>query len=218
LAPLPATVEAVVTWETRAAELLSALCDDALTDAEREELDRLAGGEAALPVGFLHLAEAVALTVTAASEHPAAARAGTAALQAIEALRLQAAAQQQLQPQPPPATAPWGERLRAATARFFAPVAAATCALGLFVALERQSPQLPADAPWPENLLASAEDEKSGMPSDVLELLGDNSSTEVQALESGAQMAAMFSTEAHAITVIWVPEIVDDDSGKESGT
>ena len=46
---------------------------------------------------------------------------------------------------------------------------------------------------------------------ETLELLEDNTA-EVQALDSGSQVAAVFSTEAHGVTVIWVPE------PEESGT
>lgn len=231
VASLPALISARVANDERAAELLSALADDALDPAEHEELLGLVAHGAAPELSFLHASEAVAYALRAPSSDPAAARAGAAALHAIEADALRARADSAA----PRATAGGSgapsllERLKAGFGGFLAPVAAAACAALVFVALEGAPGAIapshgvmpPED--WARAFLPLLESEQSedllAAADAPLEVLADNGDTEVQAIDSGTHMAAVFSTEASAITVIWVPEPLDALSAPtESGT
>ncbi len=231
VAALPAAVSARVADEERAAELLSAFVDDAVNDAEQEELQDLLTGGATPELSFLHAAEAVAHVVRAAVEHPAAARAGAAALQNIEAEAQQARAATTTS-RAAAKEPSWLERVRAGFSTLVTPLAAAACAAAVFVALQGGpgTSALGSDAPpedWARAFLPALDDELlAAATPEAIEVLGDNSDTEVQAIDSGSQMAAVFSTEASAITVIWVPEPLPDalgadvlhEDGTESGT
>ncbi|MBW3567585.1 MAG: hypothetical protein KY410_06450, partial [Proteobacteria bacterium] len=89
IAALPAALQARIARlakdEERAGELLSALADDALVTEELDELQDLVRAGAAPDLSFVYLSEAVAHAVRAPASDPAAARAGAAALQVLEA-------------------------------------------------------------------------------------------------------------------------------------
>jgi hypothetical protein len=227
VAPLPDLVAARLASDERAAELLSALVDDAAGDAEREELCSLVTAGAAPELSFVHVSEAVAYAVRAPLNDPAAARAGAAALQAIEseAHRRQAPSTTMGAAQ----GSSFLERLRVSFGGFLAPAAAAACAAALFVSLEGTpgSSSADGDVPpeeWARAFLPALEEDAEAaalaLAQEPLEVLADNGETEVQAIDSGSHMAAVFSTEASAITVIWVPEpsLEPSPEPEESGT
>jgi hypothetical protein len=209
VAALPGRVAAGVLREERAALLYSAALDGELSGAELRELSELAP-HVQLEPAFAFFSEAVGLALRAPLADPAGARAGDAAMQAIEAVRLQ-------NPRQPgqrhAVTGPsLAERLRQAFGAAFAPLAFAAAAAMAFVLLDGAPAQkAPAErsrtAPpqWAEAFGPDLRDDDSSSPAE-LTVLGDNSGTELQALDSGTQVAAVFSTEAHGITVIWVPE------------
>lgn len=218
LAPLPAAVSARVLQDERAAELLSALADDDVTAAERDELLGLVSAGAAPELSFLHLSEALSFAVRAPAADPAAARAGAAALQALAAEEHQRASA--ARPAAASVSSPsFLERVRAGFGGLFAPLAAAACAAAIFVSLQggpgvggagADDGAVPTVTPpedWARTFLPTLEEDLlAAATAEDLEVLGDNGGTEVQAIDSGSQVAAVFSTEASSITVIWVPE------------
>lgn len=232
VAPLPALVAARLENDERASALLSALADDALSATEEEELQALVTAGAGPELSFLHASEAVAYAVRAPASDPAAARAGAAALHAIEAeqLRQSDASASATRTVAAGTGAPsLVERLRAGFRGFFAPLAAAACAAAVFVSLQgapgSMGPGPERSMPpeeWARTFLPLLEDEQADLlaaAQEPLELLADNGETEVQAIDSGTHMAAVFSTEASAITVIWVSEPLDGlAEPTESGT
>lgn len=207
VADLPARVAAGLQREERAALLYSAALDGELSASEGEELSRLAP-VVELEPAFAHLNELVGATLRLPLGDPAAARAGAAALQAIEAEGHRAAAIHDT-PAPEPS---FFTRLRGAFGTAFAPVAFAAAAAFAFVLLQSDGPKEGgAEGPplqWAETFLSELEAAEPTEPAEPRELavLSDNSATEVQALDSSSQVAAVFSTEASGITVIWVPE------------
>lgn len=141
---------------------------------------------------------------------PAAQRAGASALQVIAAQTAQAADAGRAQRQNAadvrvPASRPkrpWWQLL---------PVAGvAAAALGLAIWSPSASSPTPTDEESAPNLAAWAE------PTSAWQPLPDNTA-EVQSLDSGSQMAAVFATDASQITVIWVAE-PDDEVQTETGT
>lgn len=227
VAAVPAAVLGHIAREERSQELVSAFADDALDAAELEELHGLVGAGASLDLSFVHVGEAVAYAVRAPISDPAAARAGAAALHAIEAEALRSRTTTTT------SSASGGpsfvERVRSGLGSLFAPLAAAACAALLFIGLQgapsTSGGVVDNDSP-PEDwarafMLSQGDDLLASATSEDIEVLGDNSDTEVQAIDSGSHMAAVFSTEASSITVIWVPEPAADVLGAditESGT
>jgi hypothetical protein len=222
-AKVPDQVSAYVAASERAAELYSALCDDELGAGETAELDSLVAQGAALPAALPSIGEAVNAVLLAPAEDPMAARAGAAALQVIEA---QAAQQTDaaLATHGGGDSTPLLERWRRAFSQMVAPLAAAGAAAALFFMVGDPDKAKPTTVPSEDDWLAVVAEQNPDLfaqaPTEDLEVLGDNSGSEVQAIDSGSHLAAVFTTEASSITVIWVPEPDPTafDDGAESGT
>lgn len=216
-----------VAEETRAGELYSAALDAELDAAEASELDALLAQGRTPDVAFAAVQEAVAVSLRAPCDDPAAARAGAAAMHVIEAEAARAADAARTPAAADAAPVSLADRLRTVFVRFAAPLSVATAAAAVFLFIQQpeKKPGAGTEAP-PTDWLAAFPDMQDVVDEEMLaaaqpedlEVLGDNSDTEVQALDSSAQMAAVFSTEATSITVIWVPEAMDDDAPEETGT
>jgi anti-sigma factor RsiW len=211
---------AAIAADERAELLFSAALDDELDTTEASELERLLDEGHAPEVSLAALTEAVAFTVRAPLEDPAARKAGAAALHVIESEAARAEDAQRAPAERAPV--PLADRMRAIFNRFAAPLSLATAAAAVFVMIQQPADKGTPDAP-PEDWFAAFPEMKdvveqqmlaAATPQD-LKVLGDNSDTEVQAIDSGSQIAAVFSTEATSITVIWVPE---PDEPEENGT
>lgn len=214
LAPLTARLDAALTEEERAGLLWSAALDGELSVDEEPELERLFTADRApqlLP--FVWVKEASHVALRSPIDHPDAARAGAAALHAIAAYQAQAAdAQSQGEAARKTRSAPEGFSLSRWFGRFLPVAAAAACAVA-FALIDR--PAEPDSSKPPPEWVATFQD-----PADTgtgpLNLL-DNNSADVQALDSGSHMAAVFATEESHITVIWVAE-PEAPSDSETGT
>jgi hypothetical protein len=202
----------------RAGVLASGLLDDELSTAEEAELRTLVAARPsmALPsllemqaASFVNEALRVAAAHTAA--HPSAARAGSAALHVVDVERAQAA--QAASVVPVPVAKPRGffaELWSGLRNNPLALAGAGACALALVVFHGDSGPPPPPGMSEEVRLaLVQAFEERLHLddaPGDELQVLADNSDTEVEAIEAGTETALVFSTSESNITVIWVPE------------
>lgn len=244
LGSLPDHVDARLATVERTGVLASAACDDALVPAEATELGALLEGLRGDPDGLLgittdlaharHLGEAL----RAASDAPAfarlGARAGAAALQALEAEARQEQNQEQKETQaaalaarndaPAPPSSTWLSRLRGAFAAARAPLALAGAATAVFFVLREPAPHDDA-SPGAETVAAREATEKAllealarnvlteapSAPSGDLPLLADNSA-DVEAIDA-TDTTVVFSTESSNITIIWLASEEDTEQG-----
>lgn len=213
----------------RLLSLASAAYDGELAAAEQAEAidlltpERLPGWHA-----MLATAEAAAMALRAPEADPAAAKAGAAALSAVEALLAQEATQGQAAESPHGAATSRPETLFDAVSlgtaplraagrspwrgwRLWVPVAACVVAWVGVLSWQREAPGPVGD---PASSL-TAQLPMAATPDDTWEVIGDNAA-EVQALEAGTHMAAVFATDEHQITVIWLAEPESDSP--ETGT
>ncbi len=198
--------------------------------------------------------DGIQATLRSVMSHPAAAKAGAAALQAIAAeAALASSSATETAPKVAPAPITYFDRLRSALSSLAAPLVIATGAAALFVGVgadfgpprsSTKTPPIPSvidpsvagrlvemrdptannpvKSAWLQTEMFTAwaselmNDETALREFDVLEVLADNSATEVQTLETGAASTMVFSTEASNITVIWVPD-ADADEGASDG-
>lgn len=240
LGTLPDHVDARLATVERTGVLASAACDDALAPAEATELGALLEGLRGDPDGLLgvttdlahtrHLGEAL----RAASDAPAfarfGARAGAAALQALEAeahqeqRETQAAALAARNDAPAPPSTSWLSRLWGAFAAARAPLALAGAAAVIFFVLREPAPHDGA-SPGTETVAAREATEKAllealarnvlteapSAPSGDLPLLADNSA-DVEAIDA-TDTTVVFSTESSNITIIWLASEEDTEQG-----
>ena len=216
VAGLARQVELGIAQDERAAILFSGALDGELNTKEQDELATLqaaSAGPFSLEVAasdFVHASEAAGAVLRASAEDPMAKRAGEAALKAIAAYEANARASEKAAPKAPAVS--FGERLRGWFKPAIPLVAGAAAVFAFMVLPQGEAPVEPVDKPVVidfAKLLPEVDPTDANI--DNLELLDDNTA-EVQAIDSGSQVAAVFSTEAHGVTVIWVPE------PEESGT
>jgi hypothetical protein len=207
--PIATHVDQAIADDERADILTSAALDGSLREAEARELEELqAAGAGSVGPSFIWAAEAAGVALRASAEDPMAAKAGAAALQAIAAADHQAEAAAKKAEPTLVAQPPLLERVR----MWFIPLATAAAAAVAFVVLE--GPGVDTDKPLiPSDFFAELipEEPLDLAAVETIEVLSDNEA-DVQALDSGATVAAVFSTEAHGITVIWVPEPEESDT------
>lgn len=228
--------------EERLLWLASAACDGELSAEELAEATHLLT-PARLPAfrALTATAEAAALALRAAESDPAAARAGAAALRAVEALRAHAEEPQQAAAPSAPETlfdavslgtaakaggeTPRGRGRPWLPWRLLLPVAACVVAwLGVMSWQQIDTaPEGTAEragggdgAAATQAALALLPDEAPDADDAPWEVLGDNAA-DVQALEAGTHMAAVFATDDHQITVIWLAE-PEPATSPETGT
>jgi hypothetical protein len=225
----------------RVRALAAAAADGALDDAEATELWSLVHGDDALVqivvdavaarVGEAGPDRAVGEALRAFAEAPVvvslAARAGSAAVQAIAAGSL-AATTQPTRATAPSTAAPWSwwGAVRQAFAGGFVPVFGAAAAAVAFFVLGGDAPATPDEArlarlheaqgAFMEVLEPIALASGMGSETTSLPVLPENAA-DVQAIDA-AGTTMVFETEASHITVIWVAGLDEDDVAGEQGT
>ena len=166
--------------------------------------------EAQEALAFARSSEAIGTALRHAIDDPAAQRAGAAALQVIAAHAAQAADEKSAQQateasaSAQPASSGLGWR------RFFPIAGFASAALALTIWASNTSPSA---------TVAQTEEPKVALveePTEAWEPLSDNTA-QVESLDSGSHVAAVFATDASQITVIWVAE-PEDEPQTETGT
>lgn len=225
LRAVPDHVAALVAADERAGMLTSAALDDALSPAEARELEGLLpdADDVLALVGAHHAGEALRAASASAAFNRLAARAGEAALHAIEAEAVRAAAR------------PTGEgghalrdepgliaRLSALFGVVRAPLAFAGAAFALFFVVRSERSDVRDGLPLGDGRVAHQQAEREILDvwtravfaeapaSGELPLLADNSA-DVEAIDSAGN-TVVFATESSNITVIWV-STTDEEQG-----
>lgn len=208
VAALPARLETAFCETERFGELFSAAMDDELSPEETREFTALTTEtRQADGLAWVAASEVWGPILKAPVDSPDADRAGRAALQAIDAWAQQAALAASADKERPGAPQPrWS--LTALWGRLLPALAAAAAALTFaWLPLTREAP-----GPTPPGGRVAME---SAREIGALALLADNRA-DVQTLDSGTHLAAVFATEASQITIIWVSE--PDPLDMETGT
>ncbi len=227
LAALPDQVAAQVAARERLFVLASADIDAALTPAESAELDGLLArhdeaGELLALASTAHVGEALRAAVDSPAFAQAAAKAGAAAVQAVEALQSQGLAARGGGADRAMAPAePLLSRLWRAFAPARAPLAFAAGAAALFFVVrgpsgvsEKGGDTVATREATTDELVRELAPEvlaeaPTAVPNTDLPVLADNSA-DVEAIDA-TDTTVVFSTESSNITVIWVD--ADDEQG-----
>ena len=208
LAPLQARIDAGIQRAEERQMAWSAAMDGELAAQDIPSFTTAAEAREAL--AFMRNSEAVGATLRMAVADPAAQRAGAAALQVIAAHAAQdaeekAASHASVEP-PSAAQAPRGSGWW----RFVPVLGFASAALALTLWSADESPT-GSDAHQAEPRVAATD-----MPTEAWAPLADNTA-QIESLDSGSHVAAVFETDASQITVIWVAE-PEDEPQTETGT